>query len=80
MSTLDEFRRSIARVTRCNEQELTAETALADIKADSFHWVQILVNVENALDIEIDIDQERMRQLTTIADFVEYIEQFTKKN
>ena len=80
MSTLDELRRSIARVTRCNEQEIRPETALTDIKADSLHWVQIIVNVETALDIEVDIDQDRMRQLTTVADFVEYIEQFVKQN
>ncbi len=52
MSTLDELRRNIARITRCSEQEITPETALKDIKADSLHWVQIIVGVENALDIE----------------------------
>jgi acyl carrier protein len=80
MSTLDELRRSIARVTRCSEQEIGPETALKDIKADSFHWVQIIVNVENALDIEVDIDQETMRKLTTVAEFVDYIDQFTGQN
>jgi len=78
MSTLDELRRSIARVTRCSEQEINPETALKDIKADSLHWVQIIVGVENALDIEIDIDRERMQELATVADFVEYIESFIK--
>ena len=78
MSTLDELRRSIARVTRCSEQEINPETALKDIKADSLHWVQIIVGVENALDIEIDIDRERMQKLATVADFVEYIESFIK--
>lgn len=78
MSTLDELRRSIARVTHCSEQEINPETALKDIKADSLHWVQIIVGVENALDIEIDIDRERMQELATVADFVEYIESFIK--
>ena len=78
MSTLDELRRNIARVTRCSEQEINPETALKDIKADSLHWVQIIVGVENALDIEIDIDRERMQKLATVADFVEYIESFIK--
>jgi len=78
MSTLDELRRSIARVTRCSEQEINPETALKDIKADSLHWVQIIVGVENALDIEIDIDRERMQKLATVADFVKYIEGFIK--
>ena len=51
---------------------------MKDIKADSLHWVQIIVGVENALDIEIDIDSERMQELTTIGDFVKYIENFIK--
>jgi len=80
MSTLDELRRNIARVTRCSEQEINVETALKDIKADSLHWVQILVGVENALDIEIDMDRERMKEITTVGDFVKYIESFIKQN
>lgn len=78
MSTFDEVRRSIARVTRCSEQEISPETQLKDIKADSLHWVQIIVGIENALDIEIDIDQERMKSLATVEDFVKYIEGFIK--
>ena len=72
MSTFDEVRRSIARVTRCSEQEISPERQLKDIKADSLHWVQIIVGVENSLDIEIDID--RMKEFTTIGDFVKYID------
>ena len=78
MSTFDEVRRSIARVSRCGEQEINRETQLKDVKADSLHWVQIIVGVENALDIEIDIDQERMKNLATVEDFVKYIENFIK--
>jgi len=80
MSTLDELRRNIARVTRCSEQGINPETALKDIKADSLHWVQIILGVENALDIEIDIDSERMQELTTVEDFVKYIESFIKQD
>jgi len=78
MSVFDELRKSIARVTRCSEQDITPQTALKDIKADSLHWVQIIVSVENALDIEVDIDKDSMQELTTIDDFVKYIEQFVK--
>jgi acyl carrier protein len=77
MSTFDEVRRSVAKVTRCNEQGIKPETALKDIKADSLHWVQIIVGIENALDIEIDIDQERLKSLATVEDFVKYVENFT---
>lgn len=78
MSTFDEVRRSMARVARCSEQGLNPETALKELNADSLHWVQIIVGIENALDIEIDIDQERMKSLATIGDFVEYIEKYSK--
>jgi acyl carrier protein len=78
MSVLSELTRNIARVARISEQDIKPETQLKDIKADSLHWVQIIVGVENALDIEVDIDKERMSKLTTVDDFVKYIEQFTK--
>ena len=71
-ATLDEVRRIIARIARCSENEISLETALKDIKADSLHWVQIIVGVENAFDIEIDI--ERMKELTSIDGFVKYID------
>jgi acyl carrier protein len=76
MAVIQELIRNIARVTRCSEQDLAPETELKTIKADSLHWVQIIVGVENALDIEIDIDKEKMSGLATIADFAKYIEQF----
>ena len=73
-ATLDEVRRVIARVARCSQDEISLETALKDIKADSLHWVQIIIGVENAFDIEIDI--ERMKELTSIDGFVKYIDSF----
>jgi acyl carrier protein len=78
MSVLSELTHNIARVARLSEQDIKPETKLKDLKADSLHWVQIIVGVENALNIEIDIDKERMAQLTTVDDFVKYIEKFTK--
>ncbi|MGD9142769.1 MAG: acyl carrier protein [Dehalococcoidia bacterium] len=76
MSVTEELIRNIARVTRCNEGDLSPETELKTIKADSLHWVQIIVGVENALDIEVEIDKEKMSELATIADFAKYLEQF----
>lgn len=78
MSVLSELTHNIARVARLSEQDIKPETKLKDLKADSLHWVQIIVGVENALNIEIDIDKERMAQLTTVDDFVKYIEKFVK--
>ena len=78
MSVESELIKNIARVAKCGEQDLKPETMLKDIKADSLHWVQIIVGVENALTIEIDIDKERMSKLETIDDFAKYIQQFVK--
>lgn len=79
MTVMQELIRNIARVTRCSEQTLTPETELKTLKADSLHWVQIIVGVENALDIEVDIDKDKMSRLTTVDDFAHYVEQFYSK-
>lgn len=76
MSTLEEINRIIARITHCSPDEINLETALKDIKADSLHWVQIIVAAENTFNIEIDIDL--MKDFTTIEDFVTYIESCVK--
>ena len=76
MSTLDEVKRIIARIAHCSEDDISLETALKDIKADSLHWVQIIVAVENTFNIEIDID--KMQEFSTIEDFVKHIESCVK--
>lgn len=76
MSTLEKVRKVIASITHCNEQEVNQETALKDIKADSLHWVQIIVGLENDLDIEIDF--EEMKKLSNIDDFINYIDSCIK--
>ena len=76
MSTLDELRKVIAKITHCDEREINLDTALKEIKADSLNWVQIIIGVEMAFDIEIDI--ERMKELTTIQDFMSYIDSCVK--
>ncbi|MFC1848241.1 acyl carrier protein [Chloroflexota bacterium] len=72
MPTLEHLREIMARVARCNGDEIDFKTALKDVKADSLHWLQIIIRVEGDFDIEIDF--ERMRDLTTIGDFVNYID------
>lgn len=76
MATLDEVKKIIARITHSSADEIGPETALKDIKADSLHWVQIIVAVENAFNIEIDFD--KMQEFATIADFINYIESCAK--
>lgn len=72
MATIDTVRGVIARIAHCGEQDIVPEMALKDVNADSLHWVQIVVGIEDQFDIEIDFDQ--MRELTTIQDFIEYID------
>jgi acyl carrier protein len=76
MSTLDELRIVIAKITHCDEQDIILETALKDIKADSLQWLQIIIGTEMALNIEIDIDS--MKELVTIEDFVKLTESYIK--
>ena len=72
MPTLEHLREIMNKVARLNGDEIGLDTALKDVKADSLHWLQIIIRVEGDFDIEIDF--ERMRELTTIGDFVGYIE------
>ena len=51
MSTLDELRIVIAKITHCDEQDIILETELKDIKADSLQWLQIIIGTEMALNI-----------------------------
>jgi acyl carrier protein len=76
VSTLDELRIVIAKITRCDEKDIIMEMALKDIKADSLQWLQVIIGTEMALNIEIDIDS--MKELVTIEDFVKLIESYSK--
>ena len=72
MATLDELKKIIARIAHCGAGEIEIDTALGDIKADSLHWVQIIIAAEELFNIEIDI--EKMKEFTTIRNLVSYID------
>jgi acyl carrier protein len=74
--TFEQARKIIALATRTNEADITPEMLLKDVKADSLHWVQIIVKVEETYDIEIDF--EKMKTLGSIKDFVDYIDSLKK--
>ena len=78
MSIFEVIKKHIVRITHTDGEAIQPDTALKSLKADSLHWVQIIIATENDLDIAIDIDKERMQSLTTIADLVRYIEGFRK--
>ena len=72
MATLDELKKIIARIAHCGADKIEIDTALGDIKADSLHWVQIIIAAEELFNIEIDI--EKMKEFTTIRNLVSYID------
>jgi len=76
MSTLDQLKKIIAKVTHSSEQDIAMNTPLKEIKADSLHWVQIIIAVEGTFDVEVDVDS--MKKFVTIGDFVQYIEKTGK--
>jgi acyl carrier protein len=76
MPTLDHLRAIMTKVARCDGNEINMDTALKDVKADSLHWLQIIIRIEGDLNIEIDF--EKMREITTIGDFVNYIDSCAK--
>ena len=76
MSTLDQLKKIIAKVTHGAEGDIALNTPLKDIKADSLHWVQIIIAVEGAFNTEVDVDA--MKKFVTIGDFVQYIDKAKK--
>ena len=72
MATLDELKKIIARIAHCGADEIQTDTELKDIKADSLHWVQIVIAAEELFNIEIDI--EKMKEFSTVGDMVSYID------
>ncbi len=76
MPILDELKKIIARIAHCSADEVNLDTPLKDIKADSLHWLQIIIGAEAAFNIEIDFD--KMTDFMTIGDIVNYIESLTK--
>ena len=76
MPILDELKKIIARIAHCSADEINLDTPLKDIKADSLHWLQIIIGAEAAFNIEIDFD--KMTDFMTIGDIVNYIESLTR--
>ncbi|MCX6012247.1 MAG: phosphopantetheine-binding protein [Chloroflexi bacterium] len=72
MATIDEVKSVIARITHSSEDSIKSELTLKDVKADSLHWVQIIVAIETACNVEIDFD--KLKELKTVGDFADYID------
>jgi acyl carrier protein len=76
-TTLDTVKGIMAKIIHRSEGEIKADTMLKDLKADSLHWVQIIVATETAFDIEIDV--EKLKEMTTVNDFITHVDGLKKK-
>jgi len=75
-TTLGTVRGIMAKITHCGENDINADTLLKDLKADSLHWVQIIVATETALNVEIDF--EKLKGMETVNDYIVYVENLKK--
>lgn len=73
LAIFDELKKILARVAKKREQDITADMPLANLHLDSLNWVQAIVGMESRFDMEVDI--ERMKTFTTVADLVKHIEE-----
>ena len=62
----------VIRIVRKPDIEFTPATTFKDLDADSLDIVQILVALEDTYDIEID--DEELREVGNMGDFIAYIE------
>ena len=73
MRVCNDVYRIIARSTQKSSiHGLNSGTRLKHIGADSLEWVMIIARLETAYSIDIDVGI--VAELTTIGDFIEYIE------
>lgn len=72
MDTMQKIKEIISRQTDIDEENLSENTTIEDIVADSLDIVEMLMEIEEAFDI--DISDEDAKKLTTIAELCGYIE------
>ena len=69
---LDLMKKVIAEVLNVDESEVTMDTTFVDdLGADSLDVFQIIMGVEEALDIEVDVDSAE--NIVSVGDAVELI-------
>ena len=69
---LDLMKKVIAEVLNVDESEVTMDTTVVDdLGADSLDVYQIIMGVEDALDIEVDVDAAE--NIVSVGDAVELI-------
>ena len=79
ISVEENVKKIAAKILRKPEAELSLTATFKDMKADSLDIVQILVQVEDAY--EIEIQDEDMKNVTNLDGFIKYVEKrFPKRN
>lgn len=68
---LERVQTEAARVLGVAPEQLTEQTPLADLGADSLDFVEIVVPIEEALNI--DAGQAGLDSIVTVADFVDHL-------
>ena len=76
MPVFDELRSILARVAKKREQDITVDMPLANLGLDSLNWVQAIVGIESAFDIEVDI--EKLKTFKTVGDLLNHVEECAK--
>jgi len=71
-SVEEQMKDIVARIVRVDKGLIRREGTFKDINADSLDIVQVLLNVEEAFDIEIP--DEDAEQFQNFGDFVDYVE------
>lgn len=73
MDTIKKIKEIIGRQTDIDEEKLNENTTLDDVVADSLDIVEMLMEIEEAFDIDIpDSDAEK---LTTVGELCAYIDE-----
>ena len=73
MDTMKKIKEIISRQTDIDEEKLNENTTLDDVVADSLDIVEMLMEIEEAFDIDIpDSDAEK---LTTVGELCAYIDE-----
>ena len=73
MDTMKKIKEIISRQTDIDQEKLGENTTLEDIVADSLDIVEMLMEIEEAFDI--DIPDEDAKKLSTVGELCNYIEE-----
>lgn len=73
MDTMKKIKEIISRQTDIDQEKLGENTTLEDIVADSLDIVEMLMEIEEAFDI--DIPDEDAKKLSTVGELCNYIDE-----